>query len=72
MTDYGLKCIARAISMKAVFERLRWYVRFELKSKDPFKLNNDYTSHYARLVMKNESDLSDFFELRKLRARQGD
>lgn len=45
-------------------------VQIELKSKDPFKLNNNYTSHYARLVMNNESDLRDFFELRNLRARR--
>lgn len=55
-------------SMKALFERLRWWHRIELKSKEPFLLNNNFTSHYARLIMRTEPDLFDFFEVRKLRA----
>jgi hypothetical protein len=55
--------------IKALFERLRWYHHVELKSKEPFLLNNNFTSRYARLIMKQEPDLSDFFEVRKLRPR---
>ena len=54
-------------SIASLFERLRWHFRFETKSEEPFKLNNDFRSRYARLVMETESDLADFFDLRELR-----
>jgi hypothetical protein len=56
-------------SIKAIFERLRWFHHIELKSKEPFTLNNDFTARYARAIMQFESDLCDFFEVRKLRSR---
>ena len=33
-----------------------------------FKLNNNYRSHYARLLMATEPELDGFFEIRKLRS----
>ena len=54
-------------SMDAIFHRLRWYMVVEAKTKEPFKLNDHYTSFYARLVAKQEPDLCDFFEMRKQR-----
>ena len=56
-------------SVKALFERLRWWHHIELKSKEPFVLNNDFTSRYARAIMMCEPDLSCFFEVRKLRSK---
>ena len=56
-------------SVKALFERLRWWHHIELKSKEPFLLNNDYTARYARAIMLCEPDLKDFFETRKLRSK---
>ena len=42
---------------------------FEVASKPTeFKLNNDFTSRYARLIMQQEPDLEDFFEVRVLRS----
>lgn len=35
---------------------------------DPFKVNNDYRSRYARLIARNEPDLAEVFETRSLRA----
>jgi hypothetical protein len=32
---------------------------------DRWKLNNNYTAHYARLVMNQEPDLAGFFETRQ-------
>jgi len=57
----------RRLGMKAVFERLRWWSLVEARS-DAFKLNNNYTAHYARLLMKNEAELRDFFETRVQRS----
>jgi hypothetical protein len=56
-------------SIKALFERIRWWHHIELKSKEPFLLNNDFTSRYARAIMLFEPDLCDFFEVRKLRSK---
>lgn len=58
-THYGISMI---------YERVRWHVNIETRSEDEFKLNNDYRSRYARLVMEQEFDLADFFEIRKLKA----
>lgn len=48
-----------------LFEVLRWqWMRSTLG--DDFKLNNDYRSRYARLIMDSEPDLADVFETRTL------
>lgn len=59
---------ARRIGMKLLWERLRWYSRVETKGEEPFQLNNDFTSRYARLLEKQEPDLAELFETRELRA----
>jgi hypothetical protein len=53
----------RKIGMKMVWERARWdfYIR---TTDDTYKLNNNYTALYARLIMKQESDLAGVFDLR--------
>jgi hypothetical protein len=57
-------------SMDAIFHRVRWHYNIET-TRDPddeFKLNNNLTSRYARLIMEMESDLRDFFETRVLKS----
>lgn len=57
----------RQYGIKGLFEILRW--QFALQTKgEPFKLCNDYTSRYARLLVKNNPELEGFFELRGLRS----
>ena len=59
VTQYGIG---------GLFEVLRWQRRME--TVDPasdYKLNNNYRSFYARLLMEREPELRDFFELRSLR-----
>lgn len=34
---------------------------------ETFKLNNNYRSRYARMIMAREADLSEIFELRELK-----
>lgn len=52
-------------STKAAFEVLRYEMgRRTLRLPGEPKLNNSHTSHYARLIVKSEPDLADFFELR--------
>jgi len=48
-------------------------VRFEhvMATRDPaFKINNNYTALYARLLMKAEPELAGFFELRERISRR--
>lgn len=50
--------------MKQIFEQLRW--RFAVATRgDAWRMNNNYTAHYARLVMSREPDLAGFFETRE-------
>jgi hypothetical protein len=51
----------------SLFERLRWHYHIEMnKRDDEFKLNNNFRSRYARMIMQTEPDLVDFFNLRVL------
>ena len=55
------------VGMKMIYEVVRWN-RF-LETTDPdWKLNNNYHSRYARLIMEQEPDLAGIFELRELRS----
>ena len=51
--------------MKALFEILRFNALLSVDSK--FKLSNNYTSLYARLLMQQEPELAGFFVTRTLR-----
>lgn len=55
------------LSMAAIFERLRWDVMIETGGAQGFRLNDQHTSRYARLVMAQEPDLDGLFEVRGLR-----
>ena len=61
---YAKRRGAKRIGIALLFERLRWFSMFET-SGDVFKLNNDYRALYARMLMRNEQELSGFFELRE-------
>ena len=55
----------RRIGMKMLFEVLRWqYAMSTTDAGSEFKLNNNYTSFYARLLAENEAELAGVFELR--------
>jgi hypothetical protein len=50
--------------IKGIYERLRWETEIETGG-DGFKLNNNYTSRYARLLMEKNEELEGFFEIRE-------
>ena len=55
------------IGIGMLFEALRW--NYMMQTDDPnsrYKLCNDYRSRYARLIMRNEPQLSGIFKLREL------
>lgn len=58
---------ATRVGIGMVFEVLRW--RHTLRTGgDDFKLNNNYRSRYARMIMAKEIDLDGMFEIRELHA----
>lgn len=56
----------RRSGTKALFEILRYATLVTIG--DMFKLNNNYTAIYARMLMKEEPELRGFFTLRERRA----
>ena len=56
-------------SIKALMEVLRWNRSVEVvrAAAEPFKVNNDFTSRYARLLMERDPDLKDFFATREIK-----
>lgn len=58
---------AQRIGIGMLVEVVRW--RSTLRTGgDDFKLNNNYSALYARLIMDNAPDLAGIFELRALHA----
>ncbi len=53
--------------IKALIETLRFQYNVQTTGDD-FKINNDFTAHYARLLMREHPALAGFFETREIRA----
>lgn len=51
------------LGMKSLYERAHWDIAMATSDPD-FKLNNDFTAYYARLIMAENPDLADLFDLR--------
>lgn len=52
------------LAIATLVERARWEIL--LATNDPdYKINNNFRSYYARLLMAQEPDLADLFELRR-------
>ena len=58
----------KRFSIQSLYERLRWYFNLELKSSEPFKINENFKPFYVRKMITTNPDLKGLFELRKLRA----
>jgi len=58
------------VGVGMLWEVLRWeFALYGLPDRrETFKLNNNYRSRYARLIMATEPDLADVFEVRWLRS----
>lgn len=59
------------IGMKMLYEVLRWNFFLATTTDEPYKLSNDFTPFYARLIMENEPDLKGIFNLRGSIADEG-
>tara|TARA_A100001015_G_scaffold313061_1_gene419453 strand:+ start:267 stop:581 length:315 start_codon:yes stop_codon:yes gene_type:complete len=58
----------RRLGMKMLFEVLRWQSMITTVNTDGsgFKLSNDYTAYYSRLIMSQEPDLQGIFKTKEL------
>lgn len=57
----------RRYGMKGLFEVLRWRYAIQTHGEEGFKLNNNFTAHYARKLMMENPELDGFFETRLCR-----
>ena len=55
------------IGMKMIFEVIRWEHLIETNAED-FKLNNNYTSRYVRILERDRPELAKMFEQRRIRS----
>jgi len=56
----------RQFGMKAIFERIRWDAAFGT-SGVPFKINNNYTSRYVKLLERDHPRVGGFFRVREIK-----
>ena len=54
------------VGMKAVTEALRWRTGIETTDSSPWRLNNNYTSLYARLLLDRHPEWAGRIETRAL------
>lgn len=60
------------IGLKEIFEELRQeYLKEDRTSNDAWKLNNNYTSIYARLIAYKYPELSSRLEMRRVKIKGG-
>lgn len=52
------------LGMSLLFGIVRWVIALETKG-DPYRINDHYVPFYSRLVMWQEPDLADLFDLRR-------
>ena len=57
---------AKKIGIATLYERLRWEYGITGRDQHGFKLNNNYRAYYARLIMEENYDLAQMFDVRKL------
>lgn len=55
------------IGIKMLIEVIRWN-RYLTTTGDEYKINNSYTSRYARLLVQDYPEMRDLFETRELRS----
>lgn len=73
LRDMALSLRRRGVthySVKALWEVLR-FAGLQTHG-DLFKLNNDYTACYARMLVAGEAELADFFSLRRSKVDECD
>jgi hypothetical protein len=55
----------RKLGIGMLYEVLRWNYYLTTEGEEEFKLSNDFRAAYARLIMEQEKDLSDAFNIKQ-------
>lgn len=58
----------KKMSSKTILGFIRWEIYLQTHSNDEFKINDAYTSRYARLFIEDHPQYENIFNLRKLRS----
>lgn len=58
---------ARRLSIKCLYEFARMEHWLNTETQDPWRLSNNHTASYSRLIMAQEADLAGLFQTKKLR-----
>lgn len=59
----------RHYGSKAILEVIRYHRALQIQDEqEVFKINNNYSSRYARKLIKEDERFASFFELRELRS----
>lgn len=53
-------------SSRTIFHRIRWHVEIETDSDDRFKINNNHSPYYGRMLMRDFPKTRGFFRTREL------
>ena len=54
-------------SADAILHRIRWHYAVNEQRDEGFKINDHFSSRYARKLMETDARFKDFFETRRLR-----
>lgn len=57
------------VGVKMLWEVLRWELGVDTNTEDTFKLNNNYTSRYARMLVDNHPAWAGRIQLRALQTK---
>ena len=57
----------KTYSMRTIMHRIRWHVDITTNDPDGFKMNNNYSSRYARMLANEYPDFKDFFKNRRMK-----
>lgn len=55
----------RKIGIKMLYEVLRWNYYLTTDTDEEYRLTNDFTAPYARLIMDQEPDLAGAFQIKR-------
>lgn len=63
------QCGRRHYGSKAILEVIRYHRALQIQDEqEVFKINNNYSSRYARKLASEDERFANFFELRELRS----
>ena len=55
--------------MHTIMHRIRWHINIDSKDRAGFKMNNNYSSRYARLLIQENPEFDGFFRNRRLKTQ---